>query len=171
MLKCALPKKMQKKSKIKKFPLGDFSGKLLKFRFLFFASNAQKYAETCSFFLRKNIKNFSLRGLFWDLQNFGKFSNFDFCFWQRKVGKMLKFNLPMIFCKKSNLKKNPLGEFSGTKKFSKTSMFIFWHILKVKNMLRCTLPKEFLQKKSNLKNFALRGIFWDLENFWKIFKI
>ena len=93
-----------------------------------------------------------------------------FVFGKEKSEKCWNLISQWFFAKNQIWKKNPLGEFSGTKKFSKTSMFIFWHILKVKNMLRCTLPKGFLQKKSNLKNFALRGIFWDLEKFWKKFQ-
>ena len=49
----------------------------------------------------EKMKKFPLRGLFWDLEIFGKnFKFLIFVFWSRMVGNMLKRALPKEFVQK-----------------------------------------------------------------------
>ena len=55
------------------------------------------------------MKNFPLRGLFWDLEIFGKFTIFDFCFLASNGRKYVETRSPEgIFAKKSKMKIFPL---------------------------------------------------------------
>ena len=111
--------------------------------------------NTCSHerIFAEKMKKFPLKGLFWDLDIFGKFRKFRFSFFRpQMVRNMLKRALPKNSLRK--MKKFALeGIFWDLEifgKIQKNLIFVFRPRI-IGNMLKRDLPKEFLRKMKNKK--------------------